>query len=183
MHAAEYGHINALQLLRDAKANPKIQDLEGRGAVSSEFENRHVLVDCLLDATFYCFTEPTNRHKACLRMLLEMGADVNNRSRTGVPNLVHACMNSKEQEEFCIDLIRAGADVRLVDEVRTRVHSFPLRNENVRRRQNERLCTKRAFPAAVMWCESCFAPRLTQTLSITSNPHRFTRQLKVVISR
>ena len=31
MHAAEYGHINALQLLREAKANPKIQDLEGRG--------------------------------------------------------------------------------------------------------------------------------------------------------
>lgn len=31
MHAAEFGHINALQLLRDAKANPRIQDLQGRG--------------------------------------------------------------------------------------------------------------------------------------------------------
>ena len=31
MHAAEYGHIDALQLLRNAKANAKIQDLEGRG--------------------------------------------------------------------------------------------------------------------------------------------------------
>ena len=31
MHAAEYGHLNALQLLRDAKANPRVQDLEGRG--------------------------------------------------------------------------------------------------------------------------------------------------------
>ena len=31
MHAAEYGHTNALQLLRDARADAKIQDLEGRG--------------------------------------------------------------------------------------------------------------------------------------------------------
>jgi len=31
MHAAEFGHINALQLIRDAKANPKIQDLQGKG--------------------------------------------------------------------------------------------------------------------------------------------------------
>jgi ankyrin repeat protein len=31
MHAAEFGHANALQLLREAKANPRIQDLEGRG--------------------------------------------------------------------------------------------------------------------------------------------------------
>jgi len=47
-----------------------------------------------------------------------MGADVNNRARDGVPNLVHACLKSKEQEDFCIDLIRAGADVRLMDEVK-----------------------------------------------------------------
>lgn len=46
-----------------------------------------------------------------------MGADVNNRQRNGVPNLVHACSKSEEQEEFCIDLIKAGADVRLIDEV------------------------------------------------------------------
>jgi ankyrin repeat protein len=31
MYAAQFGHVNALQLLREAKANPKIQDLEGRG--------------------------------------------------------------------------------------------------------------------------------------------------------
>ncbi|CAF5042353.1 unnamed protein product, partial [Rotaria magnacalcarata] len=68
MHAAEYGHINALQLLRDAKANPRIQNLEGQ------------------DAIYYCFAEPTQRHKACLKILLEMGADVNNRARNGVPN-------------------------------------------------------------------------------------------------
>ena len=47
-----------------------------------------------------------------------MGADVNNRTRNGVPNLVHACLNSEEQEDFCIDLIKAGADVRLIDEVK-----------------------------------------------------------------
>ena len=70
------------------------------------------------DAIFYCFTEPTQRHKSCLKLLIEMGADVNNRNRQGVPNLVHACATSEENEEFCIDLIRAGADVRLVDEVK-----------------------------------------------------------------
>lgn len=48
-----------------------------------------------------------------------MGADVNNRQRNGVPNLVHACLNSEEQEDCCIDLIRAGADVQLIDEVKT----------------------------------------------------------------
>jgi len=100
MHAAEFGHINALQLLREAKANPRIQDLEGR------------------DAIYYCFTEPTQRHKQCLKIILEMGADVNNRTRNGVPNLVHACLKSDEQEDFCIDLIKAGADVNLVDEVK-----------------------------------------------------------------
>jgi ankyrin repeat protein len=31
MYAVEYGHIAALDLLRDAKANPIIQDLEGKG--------------------------------------------------------------------------------------------------------------------------------------------------------
>jgi ankyrin repeat protein len=54
-----------------------------------------------------------------------MGADVNNRARNGIPNLVHACSHSEEQEDFCIDLIRAGADVRLIDEKtkRTALHN------------------------------------------------------------
>lgn len=75
-------------------------------------------IDLSADAIFYCFTEPTQRHKTCLKMLLEMGANVNNRARNGIPNLVHACNNSEEQEEFCLALIHAGADVRLLDEVR-----------------------------------------------------------------
>jgi hypothetical protein len=49
-----------------------------------------------------------------------MGADVNNRARNGIPNLVHACSKSEEQEDFCIDLIKSGADVKLVDEVKPR---------------------------------------------------------------
>jgi hypothetical protein len=49
-----------------------------------------------------------------------MGADVNNRARNGIPNLVHACLKSDEQEDFCIDLIKAGANVALVDEVKPR---------------------------------------------------------------
>jgi ankyrin repeat protein len=100
MYAAEYGHIGALQLLRDAKANPTIQDFEGK------------------DAIYYSFTETTKRHKACLKMLLEMRANVNNRTKRGVPNLVHICANSNEQEDCCIDLIRAGADARLIDKVK-----------------------------------------------------------------
>lgn len=71
-----------------------------------------------IDAIYYCFTEPTQRHKACLKVLLEMGGDVNNRARNGVPNLVYACSKSEEQEDFCIELIKAGADVHLVDEVK-----------------------------------------------------------------
>lgn len=47
-----------------------------------------------------------------------MGADVNSRTRDGVPNLIHACKNSEENEDFCIDLIRAGANVQLIDEVK-----------------------------------------------------------------
>ena len=35
MHAVKYGHINALQLLREVKANPTIQDLEGKGTKNS----------------------------------------------------------------------------------------------------------------------------------------------------
>jgi hypothetical protein len=55
-----------------------------------------------------------------------MGADVNNRARNGIPNLVHACTKSEEQEDFCIDLIKAGADVQLVDEVRTIIYSIKI---------------------------------------------------------
>ena len=40
MHAAEYGHVNALQLLRDARADAKIQDLEGRGESTDRLSER-----------------------------------------------------------------------------------------------------------------------------------------------
>ncbi|CAF1023931.1 unnamed protein product [Didymodactylos carnosus] len=116
MHAVEYGHVNALQLLKDAKADPKIQDLEGK------------------DALYYCFTEPTNRHKLCLKLVLEMGGEVNNRSRDGLPNLVYVCSESVEKEEFCLNLIQHGADVKLVDEKtkRTALHNACLSgNANV----------------------------------------------------
>ena len=76
------------------------------------------IVNVDLDAVFYCFTEATQRHKACLKALLAMGANVNSRTRAGVPNLVHACQNSEENEEYCLALIEAGADVRLIDEVK-----------------------------------------------------------------
>jgi ankyrin repeat protein len=49
-----------------------------------------------------------------------MGADVNSRARDGSTNLMHACLSSDTQEDFCLALIRAGADVRLADEVKVR---------------------------------------------------------------
>ncbi|CAF1196472.1 unnamed protein product [Rotaria sordida] len=107
MHAAECGHTTILRLLRDADANPTIQDFEGK------------------DAVYYCFTKATEHHKTCLKMLLEMGANVNNRTQNGVPNLVHVCNDSVEYEDFCMTLIQAGADVQLIDEKTQRT---PLHN-------------------------------------------------------
>ncbi len=46
MYAAQFGHVNALQLLREAKANARIQDLEGRGSKTKEgffFNNKSFL--------------------------------------------------------------------------------------------------------------------------------------------
>ncbi|CAF2773868.1 unnamed protein product [Rotaria sp. Silwood2] len=101
MHAAEYGHVTILQLLREADANAKIQDFEGKGEATTE------------------------RHQTCLKILLEMGANVNNRTHNGVPNLVYICNDSIESEDFCMALIRAGADVQLIDEKtqRTALHN------------------------------------------------------------
>lgn len=110
-----------------------------------------------------------------------MGADVNNRNRQGVPNLVHACSSSEENEEFCIDLIRAGADVRLVDEVKQIVSSFSsIRLESFRKR-NERRCTTRVCRAMPKWFENFYEPKPIQMLWIVKNRHQFTKQRKVDI--
>ena len=47
-----------------------------------------------------------------------MGANINNQDKNGVPTLVHVCEESNENEDFCMELIRKGADVRLTDEVK-----------------------------------------------------------------
>ncbi|CAF0922340.1 unnamed protein product [Rotaria sp. Silwood1] len=98
MHAAEYGYVTVLQLLREADADARIQDFEGNA---------------------------TEHHKTCLKILLEMGANVNNRTQNSVPNLVHICNDSVEYEDFCMALILAGADVQLIDEKtkRTALHN------------------------------------------------------------
>ncbi len=35
MYAVEYGYVSALQLLREAKADPTIRDFQGRGKVNT----------------------------------------------------------------------------------------------------------------------------------------------------
>ena len=100
------------------------------------------------DAIHYCLIEPSQRHRTCLKLLLEMGANVNNRTHNGMPNLVHACLKSVEHEDFCLSLIKAGADVRLIDETskRTALHNACLSgNVNVVRE----LLRAKADPNAV----------------------------------
>ncbi|CAF2149794.1 unnamed protein product [Rotaria magnacalcarata] len=107
MHAAESGQLIALELLREAEANPTIQDFEGR------------------DAIYYACTETKKDHKEFFKKLLDMGANVNNQDKNGVPTLVHVCEESDKNEDVCMELIRRGANVRLADEStkRTALHN------------------------------------------------------------
>jgi hypothetical protein len=95
-----------------------------------------------------------------------MGADVNNRARDGVPNLVHACLKSKEQEDFCIDLIRAGADVRLTDEVKAIKFLFfrysIKRVSYFYRQQNVQLCIMLVYLEVQMLYENFYVLKLIQ---------------------
>lgn len=117
MHAAELGHVTALGLLRAADANAAIQDFEGRGENALLYIIKNVRIFFIPDAVYYCVSETTQEHKTCFKMLLEMGANVNNQTKSGLPNLVYVCEESFDNEEYCMGLIRKGADVHLVDEV------------------------------------------------------------------
>lgn len=195
MHAAEYGHVNAMQLLREARADPKIQDLEGRGKKNPRKSNFRIDVKCFvlrfLDAIYYCFTEATQRHKTCLKLLLTMGANVNSRTRAGVPNLVHACQNSEENEEFCLALIEAGADVHLVDEVicfilfclTFIIALLFLFKYSIKRKQNEQLFTMLVSREMQKLFVRCYALKLIPTSPTVNYQHQHTKQQKVVILR
>lgn len=99
MRAAELGHVQALELLKRAKADPKIRDREGK------------------DVLFYCLSAPTNRHDKCMRIVLAMGAGTNNKTDNGTPIFVEACKVANERKEMCLMLLEEGSDPSLIEEV------------------------------------------------------------------
>ncbi|XP_070577178.1 ankyrin repeat and EF-hand domain-containing protein 1-like [Ptychodera flava] len=91
MRAAEYGHIQTLEILVSAGSDLKLTDVDGQGIL------------------FYCMT-PTSRHTKCVDIALEYGADCNNKSNKGVPVFFAACETAAENENVCMALLSKGAD-------------------------------------------------------------------------
>ena len=99
MRAAELGHVQALEILKKAKADSTIRDNDGK------------------DVLFYCLSAPTNRHDTCMKIVLTMGASSNNKTKDGTPIFVEACKNAIERKEMCIMLLEGGADASSHEEV------------------------------------------------------------------
>ncbi|XP_041468862.1 ankyrin repeat and EF-hand domain-containing protein 1-like [Lytechinus variegatus] len=91
MRAAEFGHVQTLEVLATAGSDMKIKDTDGKGIL------------------FYCIL-PTSRHARCTSIVIENGAECNNTSNDGMPLLVVACLEAKENEEICKKLLDHGAD-------------------------------------------------------------------------
>ncbi|XP_022108549.1 ankyrin repeat and EF-hand domain-containing protein 1-like isoform X2 [Acanthaster planci] len=91
MRAAEYGHVQTLDVLASAGSDMKIKDAEGKGIL------------------FYCIL-PTSRHAKCTQIVLECGAECNNVANDGMPLLVLACMESVENEKICLQFLENAAD-------------------------------------------------------------------------
>lgn len=89
MIAAEYGHVQSLQVLAVADSDMTVRDREGKGIL------------------FYCLLS-TKRHTLSMKIALEHGANVNNVSNDGQPLLVTAAQTGLE--DFVDELLRAGAD-------------------------------------------------------------------------
>ena len=69
-----------------------------------------------LGILFYCIC-PTQRHSKCLEIALKHGADVNNKSKEGMPVFLFACESANENEEACLSLLKKGANPKLKHEV------------------------------------------------------------------
>lgn len=69
-----------------------------------------------LGIIFYCIS-PSTRHSKCLEIVLANEPDVNNVSKEGVPVLVFTCETAKTNEDQCMMLIEAGAQVNCRVEV------------------------------------------------------------------
>lgn len=68
---------------------------------------------------FYCLLAPTNRHHACMQIILTMQANCNNKSKEGTPVFVEACKEAVERKELCLLLIQNGSDPCSFEEVCT----------------------------------------------------------------
>ncbi|CAH1792722.1 unnamed protein product [Owenia fusiformis] len=92
MRAAEFGHVQCLECLTDkAHADMKLVDLEGK---------------CIIH---YCLLA-TQRHEACLKIVLAKGADVNTKANDGKPVFQSACEQGPDIEEMALMLLKKGAD-------------------------------------------------------------------------
>jgi len=96
MRACEFGHVQALQALLDADADPSVKDVEGKSALA------------------YCLC-PTNRHLKCLSLILEAGAEINSETNDGKTTLLLACKDAEANAEICILLIDNWAKVNAVE--------------------------------------------------------------------
>ena len=99
MKAAELGHFQALQILKDAMADPNLKDMDGK------------------DVLFYCLSAPTHRHDRCMKLILTMGVGVNTRTKDGTPVFVEACKNATEFQAMCIMLLDEGVNPNSIEEV------------------------------------------------------------------
>ena len=66
---------------------------------------------------FYCIA-PTQRHQRCMEIALAFGADVNNKSKEGIPVFLKACETAAENEDMLVMMLKKGADPNSKHEVR-----------------------------------------------------------------
>ncbi|XP_064621436.1 ankyrin repeat and EF-hand domain-containing protein 1-like isoform X2 [Lineus longissimus] len=97
MRAAEYGHIQCLEVLAKSGADMKLSDLEGKGVI------------------FFCIS-PTQRHAKCLEIALQHGAEVNNKNKSGKPVFFVACETAMDNQDSCVQLLEKGADPNAIHE-------------------------------------------------------------------
>ena len=60
----------------------------------------------------------TQRHSRILKLALKFGADVNNKAKDGKPVLIEACEKANENEEFCLTLLKEGAEANSTLEIK-----------------------------------------------------------------
>jgi hypothetical protein len=52
-----------------------------------------------------------------MKIVLTMGASLNNKTSDGTPIFVEACKNAVERKEMCLMLLEGGADAAAFEEV------------------------------------------------------------------